>query len=63
MLIRCDNQTVVPELQTSRARDPYLCACSCNICYVTTLNNIDLQYVHVPGKHSKFAVLFSCWSG
>ena len=57
VLVKCDNQAVVAVLQSSQACDPFLAACARNIWFIAALNDIELQYVHVLGKHNRAADL------
>ena len=61
ILIKCDNDAVVKVLNAGKARDPYLGACTRNVCYMAALSDIDLQYVLVSGKYNVVADLLSRW--
>ena len=63
ILVQCDNEAVVSVLQTGRTQDPFLGACARNIWYLAALENIHLQYVHIPGKRNITADLLSRWTG
>ena len=62
VLINCDNQAVVSVLQSGHARHPFLGACARNIWYMAALDDVDLSYVHMLGKHNRAADLLSLWS-
>ena len=63
VLLKCDNEAVVSVLRTGKARDPFLGACGRNIWYSTATLDVDLQYVHIPGKQNRTADLLSRWTG
>ena len=54
---------VVSVLKTGKARDPFLGACGCNIWYSAATLDVDLEYVHIPGKQNQTADLIPRWTG
>ena len=63
VLIKCDNEAVVSVLRSGKARDPFLGACARNIWYLSALQDVEMQYVHVLGKNNRRADLLSRWTG
>ena len=59
--VKCDNLAVVQVLSSGRTKDPFLGACARNIWLIAATNDIDLGYVHIPGKKNCVADLLSRW--
>ena len=57
-----DNMAVVQVLTTGKARDQVLGTCAGNIWLIATLNNIQFQFAHIPGKYNVLADLLSRWN-
>ena len=59
--IYSDNMAVIQVLTTGKARDQTLATCARNLWLIAVLNNIKLQFSHIPGKHNNLADLLSRW--
>ena len=60
--ILCDNQAVVEVLNSGKTKDMFLATCVRNAWLITSMYNIRLQVVHIPGRHNQVAGLLSRWS-
>ena len=56
-----DNLAVVEVLKSSKTKDPFLATCALNIWLITTIFNIEIIVVHVPGRKNHIADLLSRW--
>ena len=57
----CDNMAVVEVLKKGKTRDSYLATCARNIWLISSLFNIQLDIIHIPGKYNQVADLMSRW--
>ena len=63
ILIRCDNQAVATVLRSGKTCDSFLAVSARNICYVTAIHDIDVQYTHISGASNQMADTLSRWQG
>ena len=63
ILVQCDNEAVVSVLLAGETQETLLGGCACNIWYLAALENIHLQYVHIPSKRNVTVDLLSRWTG
>ena len=56
-----DNLAVVEVLKSGKTKDPFLATCARNIWLITTIFNIEIIVVHVPGHNNHIADLLSRW--
>ena len=61
MVINCDNYTVVSTLNSGRGRDHVLLAIARNVWLVAAQHDIDIAFIHIPGKLNVIADLLSRW--
>ena len=52
---------VIQVLTTGKARDQMLATCAHKIWLIPALNNIQVQFSHIPGKQNILADLLSRW--
>ena len=58
----CDNLAVVEVLNQGRTKDEFLATCARNIWLLSSLFNIHIQIIHIPGKRNQVADLLSRWT-
>ena len=61
VLVKCDNNAVVQVLRSGKTRDPFFATCARNVWLVAAQADIDLIYIHIPGKKTTVADLLSRW--
>ena len=60
--IKCDNLAVVEVLNSGKTRDPFLALCGRNVWLISAMFNIQLVFLHIPGKNNHIADLLSRWT-
>ena len=61
VLVKCNNNAVVQVLRSGKRRDPFLATCARNVWLVAAQADIDITYIHIPGKKNTVADLLSHW--
>ena len=63
ILIHCDNQEVVPVLNSGRTKDAFLACCAQNIWQMAAIHDVHFAYQHIMGVNNCAVDLLSRWKG